>query len=179
MFNNPLKKLTLNNLPKRIYSQSNLWKYGISGDIPILLVKIEDLNDMYVVKDILKAYEYFRSKNVKVDLVILNREENSYDQYVNYEIENAILNRQVEYLKNISGGIFVLNINQIDKEMAELFNKRMECAKNIAIYKKENKDEDYSVSRDLSSSLLGEKIVCLGYARIFNTLLYRRDSFAS
>ena len=26
-------------------------------------------------------------------------------------------------------------INQIDKEMAELFNKRMECAKNIAIYK--------------------------------------------
>lgn len=41
------------------------------------------------------------------------------------------------------------------------------------VYKKENKDEDYSVSRDLSSSLLGEKIVCLGYARIFNTLLYK------
>ena len=41
------------------------------------------------------------------------------------------------------------------------------------VYKKENKDEDYSVSRDLSSSLLGEKIVCLGYARIFNALLYK------
>ena len=116
LFNNPLKKLTLEKLPKKIYSQSNLWKYGISGDIPIMLVKIEDLNDMYVVKDILRAHEYFRSKNIKVDLVILNGEENSYDQYVNYEIENAILNRQVEYLKNISGGIFVLNKNQIDKE---------------------------------------------------------------
>ena len=116
LFNNPLKKLVLENLPKKVYSQSNLWKYGISGDIPIVLVKIEDLNDMYVVKDILRAHEYFRSKNIKVDLVILNGEENSYDQYVNYEIENAILNRQVEYLKNISGGIFVLNKNQIDKE---------------------------------------------------------------
>ena len=120
LFNNPLKKLVLENLPKRIYSQSSLWKYGISGDIPIVLVKIEDLNDMYVVKDILKAHEYFRSKNIKVDLVILNGEENSYDQYVNYEIENAILNRQVEYLKNISGGIFVLNKNQIDKEDIDL-----------------------------------------------------------
>jgi len=121
VFNNPLKKLVLDNLPKIIYSQSNLWKYGISGDLPIILVKIEDLNDMYVVRDILKAYEYFRSKNIKVDLVILNQEENSYDQYVNYEIENVILNRQMKYLKNISGGIFILNTNQIDKEDIKLF----------------------------------------------------------
>ena len=122
LFNNPLKKIVLEKLSKRIYSQSSLWKYGISGDIPIILVKIEDLNDMYVVKDILKAHEYFRSKNIKVDLIILNGEENSYDQYVNYEIENAILNRQVEYLKNISGGIFVLNRNQIDKDDIELLD---------------------------------------------------------
>lgn len=124
IFNNPLKKLTLNNLPKRIYSQSNLWKYGISGDLPIILVKIEDLNDMYVIRDILKAHEYFRSKNLKIDLVILNNEENSYDQYVNYEIENAVINRQMEYLKNISGGIFIININQIDKNDIELLEFR-------------------------------------------------------
>jgi len=39
------------------------------------------------------------------------------------------------------------------------------------VYNKEAIDEDGSVSRDLSSSLLGNKIVCLGYARIFNALL--------
>lgn len=120
LFNNPLKKLIMNDLPKRTYSQSDLWKYGISGDLPIILVKIEDLNDMYVVRDVLRAHEYFRSKNIKIDLIILNKEENSYDQYVNYEIENAILNRQMEYLKNISGGIYVLNTNQINKEDIEL-----------------------------------------------------------
>lgn len=120
IFNNPLKKLTLEKLPKRIYSQSKLWKYGISGDLPIILVKVEDLNDMYMVQDVLKAYEYFRSKNIKIDLVILNQEENSYDQYVSYEIENAILNKQMEYLKNIPGGIFIININQINKEDIDL-----------------------------------------------------------
>ena len=133
LFNNPMKKLVLDKLPKRIYSQSNLWKYGVSGDLPIILVKVEDLNDMYVVKDILRAYEYFRSKNIKVDLVILNKEENSYDQYVNYEIENAILNRQMEYLKNISGGIFIININQIDKEDIEL----LEFKSNVIINAKD------------------------------------------
>lgn len=39
------------------------------------------------------------------------------------------------------------------------------------IYQKEDSNEDYTISRDLSSSLLGKKIVCLGYARIFNALL--------
>ena len=120
ILNNPLKKLILNKLPKKIYSQSKLWKYGISGDLPIILVKIEDLNDMYVVQDVLKAYEFFRSKNIKIDLVILNNEENSYDQYVNYEIENAILNKQMEFLKNQFGGIFVINSNQIEKEDIDL-----------------------------------------------------------
>lgn len=129
ILNNPLKKLTLNNLPKRIYSQSKLWKYGISGDLPIILVKIEDLNDMHIVQDVLKAYEFFRTKNIKTDLVILNKEENSYDQYVNYEIENAILNKQMEFLKNQFGGIFVINSNQIEKDDIDL----LEFKANIVI----------------------------------------------
>ena len=32
-------------LPKRKYEQSELWKYGISGDIPIILVKIKDIKE--------------------------------------------------------------------------------------------------------------------------------------
>ena len=119
ILNNPLKALS--KVEDRIYSQSKLWKYGISGDLPILLAKIQDLNDMYVIYDVLKAYEFYLSKNIKLDLVILNKEENSYEQYVNYEIENAILNKQMEYLKNKpDGGIFVINSNQIEKEDIDL-----------------------------------------------------------
>ena len=118
MLNNPLKKLT--HVSHRIYSQSKLWKYGISGDIPIILVKIQDLNDMYVVQDILKAHEFYRSKNIQLDLIILNEEEFSYDQYINDEIENAILNKQMQFLKNKPGGIFVINANQIEKEDLDL-----------------------------------------------------------
>ncbi len=150
IFNNPLKKLKLNALPKRIYSQSSLWKYGISGDLPIILLKIEDLNDMYVVRDMLKAHEYFRNKNIQVDLLILNNEPNSYDQYVNYEIENAILNKQMEYLKNVPGGIYIINTNQIDKEDIELFEFRA----NVVI---DAKDGDIkTVINDLEEEYLKE-----------------------
>ena len=36
IFQNPMKKQILAELPKRVYSQSELWKFGISGDLPIL-----------------------------------------------------------------------------------------------------------------------------------------------
>ena len=64
-------------MSKEEYKQSNLWKYGISGDLPIILVKIKDANDIYVAKQVLKAYEFFRSKNINIELVLLDEEKHS------------------------------------------------------------------------------------------------------
>lgn len=118
LFQNPMKKLDLEKMPKHTYYQNELWKYGISGDLPILLVKIKMINDIFVIKEILKAYEFFRAKNINVDIVILNEEENVYEQYVKEEIETAILDSQLNFLKNIN--IFVLNKKEITKEDEEL-----------------------------------------------------------
>ncbi len=112
---NPMKKLYFKNkkeLP--FYEVQDLWKYGISGDLPILLVKIKDVNDSYVIKEILKAYEFFRVKNIEIDLVILNEEENVYERYVKEAVETEILNRHLMYLLNQKGGIFILNANEIE-----------------------------------------------------------------
>ena len=99
---------------------SALWKYGISGDLPILLVKIKDINDIDIIKEVLSAYEFFRVKNIKVDLVILNEESESYENYVKDAIQLAILNRNIAYLLNIPGGIFCLeNVEKQDKKLLE------------------------------------------------------------
>lgn len=120
IFSNPTKKLNLDKLPKRKYEQSELWKYGISGDIPIILVKIKNINEAYVVKEVLKAYEFIRTKNFEVELVIIDEEKHSYENYVREEIEGLILNSQMAYLKNIRGGIFELSKNEISKDDLEL-----------------------------------------------------------
>ncbi len=115
-FDNPIKKMNMKIIPKEKYYQNKLWKYGISGDLPIILVKIKDANDIYIVDQILKAYEFFRSKNVDVEIVILDEEKHSYENYVKEEIETSILNNQISYLENIKGGIFVLTKDEIDKK---------------------------------------------------------------
>lgn len=115
---NPMQSLY--NKVDKAYTQQDLWKYGISGDFPILLVKIKDVNDIDMIKEILKAYEFFRVKNITVELVILDEEENVYEKYVREAIEGEIANRHLEYVRNLRGGIFVLNANEIeDKELLE------------------------------------------------------------
>lgn len=107
-------------LPKVISAESTkLWKYGISGDSPILLVKISQMADREVLEDVLKAYEYYRLKNILMELVILNEEKENYEGYVRDAILNAISNRNLLYLQNQRNGIFVLNNiqDQEDKEI--------------------------------------------------------------
>ena len=113
-----IKKLPAQNV---IYGISGLWKFGISGDLPILLVKIKDMNDIDTVKETVNAYEYYRSKNIKIDLVILNEEKESYESYVKDGITSVILNKNLGYLINSKGGIYCLNNinNKQDKQLLE------------------------------------------------------------
>jgi len=120
IFDNPVKSTFMKQSTKQEYRQSELWKYGISGDLPIILLKIKDVNESYVIKEVLKAYEYFRTKNIETELVILDEEKHSYENYVREEIEGAILNNHMSYLKNIKGGIFSLSKGEIARPDIEL-----------------------------------------------------------
>lgn len=77
--------------------------------VSILLVKIKDANDIEIVKETIKAYDYFRIKNIEIDLVIINEEKNSYNNYVKEGVQNAIYNQGLGFMQNIKGGIFLLN----------------------------------------------------------------------
>lgn len=109
VFTNPLKTVLYKGRTNEHALVEDLWKYGISGDIPILLVKIKDVNDIEIVKETIKAYDYFRIKNIEIDLVIINEEKNSYNNYVKEGVQNAIFNQGLGFMQNIKGGIFLLN----------------------------------------------------------------------
>ncbi len=108
-------------VPKNIKPRvSDLWKFGISGDNPILLLKVKDITDIDIVKDVLKAYEFFRVKNIKIDLVIINEEKESYENIVREAVSSTVLNKNLAYLLNVSGGIFILNnLEKNDKAILE------------------------------------------------------------
>ncbi len=121
LFDSSIKSQTMENINIRAnYKQSDLWKYGISGDLPIILVKVKNANESYVVKEVLKAYEFFKMKNIETEIVILDEEKHSYENYVREEIESTILNCHLGYLKNQKGGIFTLFKSEMNKNDMEL-----------------------------------------------------------
>ena len=111
---NPLKNL--NKFPIQSYPQDGLWKFGISGDIPILTIRIQDPNDDYVIRNMVKAKEFFMLKKCDVDLVILNEEKNAYEKYVKEKIENAIMGGGLAYLINQPNGIFIIEADTMKEE---------------------------------------------------------------
>ena len=70
--------------------QSGLWGQGISGDLPILLLRIGDSADLDMVRHLLLAHEYLRLKQLAVDLVILNEHAASYSQELQGALEALV-----------------------------------------------------------------------------------------
>ncbi|MDO6671370.1 GH36-type glycosyl hydrolase domain-containing protein [Cobetia amphilecti] len=74
--------------------QSALWPLAISGDLPIVLVRIDAIDDMAQVRQLLRAHEYWRMKRLGVDLVIINERASSYVQDLQQAIETAVNSSQ-------------------------------------------------------------------------------------
>src|SRR5690606_34526148 len=74
--------------------QAGLWPHAISGDLPIVLLRIDDIQDMVRVRQLLRAHEYCRMKRLAVDLVIINEHPSSYIQDLQAGIETAVRSSQ-------------------------------------------------------------------------------------
>ena len=68
-------------------SQPVLWSLGISGDLPIILLRISNVEDIRVARQMLQAMEYWRNQRLEVDLVIVNERAPSYVQDLQTELD--------------------------------------------------------------------------------------------
>lgn len=97
--------------------QSGLWGYSISGDLPIVLLQIENQENIDLVKDLIKAHNYWRAKGLLVDLVIWNEDLDGYRQVFLTQIQDLI----PQDLIDKPGGVFVRSIDQLSKNDRILF----------------------------------------------------------
>ncbi|MFW6135524.1 MAG: glucoamylase family protein, partial [Chloroflexota bacterium] len=94
--------------------QSALWSYDISGDHPILLVRIADEEGVPLVRQVLRAHAYWRDRQLKIDLVILNQRDVGYAQELNHRLNQVIRQMDSDAWLNRRGGIFLLRADQMD-----------------------------------------------------------------
>ncbi len=92
--------------------QSGLWPFGISGDYPILLLRMNDETEAELLQDLLRAHTYWRRRGLKIDLVIANRQTTSYGQSMQNFIHRMIQRADSSSWLNQRGGIFVLRDDQ-------------------------------------------------------------------
>ena len=103
-------------LAQNTLNQAGLWKFGVSGDLPILAVMIRELQDAYVVREILIAHTYWRLHGFKVDLLLLNEETASYDQPLLNQL-NRLAQAHSQYTGiDTPGGVFVRGVADISRE---------------------------------------------------------------
>jgi cyclic beta-1,2-glucan synthetase len=96
--------------------QSGLWSYGISGDAPIVLLRISDGTKMEIVRQLIQAHSYWRMKGLTVDLVIMNEDVSVYRQSLQDQITSLISSGIEAQMLDKPGGIFVRRLEQIPNE---------------------------------------------------------------
>jgi len=98
---------------------SGLWRHGISGDLPIVLIRIDEVEDQAIVRQLLRAHEYWRMKQLAVDLVILNEQASSYAQNLQDALETQVRASQSRLQHEGPepfGGVFILRGDLISVE---------------------------------------------------------------
>jgi cyclic beta-1,2-glucan synthetase len=88
--------------------QANLWGYGISGDLPIVLVRIDESESMTLVHEVLRAHEYWRVKGLRADVVIINDHPADYLDETHHALTRLLEEPRFAGWLNKPAGIFLL-----------------------------------------------------------------------
>ncbi len=102
--------------------QSGLWSHSVSGDLPIVLLHIQNADSIELVKQMVQAHAYWRLKGLAVDLIICNDDHGSYRQLLQEQISGLIT---AEVHSNAAssrpGNVFVKHADQMSGEDKILF----------------------------------------------------------
>ena len=88
--------------------QSSLWGYGISGDLPVVLVRVSDANAIPLVRQVLRAQDFWRVKGLRADVVILNEHPAEYLDETQNQLTRLVQEPRWAGWLTKSGGVFLL-----------------------------------------------------------------------
>ena len=116
IYANPSLRADATVIGKNRRGQSGLWGYAISGDFPIVLLRVGDPDNIGLVRQLVQAHAYWRLKGLVVDLVIWNEDHSVYRQGLHDQIMGLIAAGIEANVADRPGGIFVRPVDQISNE---------------------------------------------------------------
>lgn len=155
-------------LSKNVLGQDTLWSFGVSGDRPIILVEINDISSVSLVQELLKTFEYYKSKCIFVDLVIINSPDEKNAKTISKVVNDELYRMYaVNSFSNTPGRVILLDRNKMSEEQVNLFRSIARLTFNtvynnslreqIDRLQKENKINDYTEQQVLISDNTNEE----------------------
>src|ERR1051326_1618009 len=113
VYSDPSLRPTPHVLALNTKAQSSLWAYGISGDLPIIVARINKAADLGTIKKLIRGHEYLHYKGLRSDLVILNDTPSSYLEPLHKELETSVRTSGLQALQDKPGGVYLRRADQI------------------------------------------------------------------
>ena len=113
---NALRRAAPSVIARNQLGQSGLWRFAISGDLPIVLLRIGDLNRIDLVKQVLQAHAYWCMKGLAADLVIVNEDFSGYRAVLQDLIMGLINAGPNAQVLDKPGGVFVRRAEELSED---------------------------------------------------------------
>jgi cyclic beta-1,2-glucan synthetase len=107
--------------------QTALWRHGISGDQPIVLARIGQVEHLPLVRELLAAHAYLRLKGLTFDLVVLNEHEAGYLEDLQQQLQSLVRGSSERGLVDQPGGIFLRKASHMAPEDQILLQTAARC----------------------------------------------------
>ena len=95
-----------------------LWAHGISGDLPIALMRIGVNDNLDLVRNVLRGHAYWRVRGIVADLILLQEE--GVDDELRRQLENEVHKVTIAELLERPGGVFLRDASRISADDATL-----------------------------------------------------------
>ncbi len=116
VYANPQGRAPVGVLARNRRGQSSLWAYGISGDLPIVLLRVASLQSIEVIRQVIRAHSWWRGLGLAVDLVVWDETEGGYQNSLNDLVLSVLSTGGGAPLLDVPGGIFVRRLDQFAEE---------------------------------------------------------------
>jgi cyclic beta-1,2-glucan synthetase len=99
-------------LEAELPSRNRLWGRGISGDDPILLVRVHDA-EAALLHETLAAHRYLRQCGVRVDLVLVDEQATGYMTEASGSLRSVLSRHDAEDWIGRRGGVYLVAVDQL------------------------------------------------------------------
>ncbi len=110
LYESPNKLNYKNQIAQNTLGVSALWKFGISGDLPILTGLILKEEDFAYAQQLIKCHEFLTVKGLKFDLLLLTKDDDSYMAPVFRQTKEILEKTTFSGLIDCPGGVFIRSL---------------------------------------------------------------------